>query len=107
MATARKCDRCGNYYDLNDFHPYLKDGKTYKLAQIYIFTNNRLNAVIYDLCPECMEKLMAFLDDSDRSKCCRNCKYYSTPASCDPCISCVDQSRWHEKNADDSEKEEE
>lgn len=117
MASARKCDRCGNYYDISEFYPYLRDGKTYKLAQLYICSYNKLADITYDLCPACMEKLMVFLDDFDKSKerfegsnedkFCMNCEYYLTPIHLDPCISCEEYSHWHEKTADDPEKEEE
>lgn len=51
MANARKCDRCGRYYDLPRFEPELK-------AVRYIHMRGNK---IYDLCEDCTESLEQFL----------------------------------------------
>lgn len=56
MALARKCDRCGCYFDYIDF------------------TESRLTVVqtcliapdiLKDLCPDCTEKLREFMEEKD------------------------------------------
>ena len=76
---ACKCDRCGEYYDeykrdIADLPEELIDPNK-KCRGDYInglvlegYNDNtgiRGNSMHIDLCPECMEKLISFLDGSD------------------------------------------
>jgi len=65
---AMMCDRCGKLYE-----PYYKDNKNIKQGKTngihFGMTNvaglniNRYKLDIFDLCPECMDKLLAFMFD--------------------------------------------
>lgn len=69
--TAMKCDRCGKYYDYyfkrevngknvrsqNSISLYLKDDY-----------GNWADKKCYDLCPECMDKMVDFLEGRNDDK---------------------------------------
>ena len=50
MAIAKKCDRCGKYYD-----------KKHGMC----FTVSELNTDFKDLCDECLDKLHIFLNGAE------------------------------------------
>lgn len=55
MSEAKKCDRCGNFYDI-----YETDNHTAGFR----FVDKRYNLssqTIYDLCPDCMGELINWL----------------------------------------------
>lgn len=55
MALAKKCDRCGEYYDLNTKASIGND----ILAGVEILsTTHRLRR--YDLCDSCIEKMLTY-----------------------------------------------
>ena len=53
MAKALKCDRCGGFFD------YIKYLRKY---QIHDMDERNFNKTI-DLCPDCYNKLLNFLDE--------------------------------------------
>ena len=53
MAKALKCDRCGAFYD------YIKCLRKYQIRDI---EKEKLDKSIIDLCPDCYDKLLRFLD---------------------------------------------
>lgn len=55
MAKARKCDRCGKFYDI-----YTINGLQDDLAKISTITTGNLNSnnISRDLCPECMNEFI-------------------------------------------------
>lgn len=53
MAKALKCDRCGGFFD------YIKYFRKY---QIHDMDEQNFNKTI-DLCPDCYNKLVNFLDE--------------------------------------------
>ena len=55
MAIAKKCDRCGKYYDKNTEHK----------QNIMCFTVSGLNTDFKDLCDECLDKLHIFLNGAE------------------------------------------
>lgn len=57
MAVARKCDKCGKYYDENK--KYIS-GAGRVLGLRFETRNN--NGTRIDLCDECLGKLKAFLN---------------------------------------------
>lgn len=61
MALAKKCDRCGIFYDI-----YPKSGSTsfnsIKLVSTDSRGNERIGSIMMDLCPECMGKLKDYLN---------------------------------------------
>ena len=63
MATVKKCDRCGKYYDKNTEHKqningrlYYEDGMCFTIAAYDIYVDCK------DLCDECLDKLHMFLN---------------------------------------------
>lgn len=59
MATARKCDRCGKYYDENKKYRY--DLGTGTVIGLRFETLNGYNSSRIDLCDECLGKIKEFL----------------------------------------------
>ena len=56
MAAAKKCDRCGKFYELN----LLEDEKTVRGA---VLQDRRGYTITeYDLCDECRDQLLEFLN---------------------------------------------
>ena len=60
---ARKCDRCGHFYDHYQGDEMFKEtGGANALRLIDRYEDNTFFGMdIYDLCPECMQKLERFL----------------------------------------------
>lgn len=60
---ARKCDRCGCYYDTyQGSMKFEKTGRANALCLIDRFEdNNNMSRKSYDLCPRCMQELEEFL----------------------------------------------
>lgn len=58
MAKALKCDRCGQFYDLI---------KAVRKYQIHDMDEKNFNKTV-DLCPDCYEKLLIFLNGAVFSK---------------------------------------
>lgn len=54
MAKALKCDRCGGFYD------YIK--ASLRRYQIHDTDEKNFNKTV-DLCPDCYDKLIDFLDE--------------------------------------------
>lgn len=51
MANAKKCDRCGKYYDKND-------------RKMWLYTANPDARNALDLCDECVTELKKWFDES-------------------------------------------
>lgn len=62
MSSARKCNRCGKYYD----HHASKNIKTKQVIGIRIQTSTYFND--YDLCPKCADKLLKFMGIKEDDK---------------------------------------
>lgn len=62
---AKKCDRCDKLYEHYDGGKKFKDnGRANGLLLIDRDLDNKYwGRESYDLCPDCMEKLMKFLDE--------------------------------------------
>ena len=57
MANAKKCDRCGSYYD--SYNDKNNAEKINGIMLINIDSNNRyFSHEPYDLCPVCSDELM-------------------------------------------------
>lgn len=54
MSTVKKCDRCGAYYP----HPGLRGQRVLVVNDKWKMTGQE-----FDLCDECMRKLLKWLDD--------------------------------------------
>lgn len=60
MANAKKCDRCGAYYDKNEKFKLKKTPADIKDGIMFTGLNGYNGAQI-DLCDDCIEKLDIFL----------------------------------------------
>ncbi len=73
MADAKRCDRCGKYYSKNDngrcnlsYHdlPYYEKydvDEEYIIPTAVSFSENCSNYYKFELCPDCMRKLIHFI----------------------------------------------
>ena len=64
MATAKKCDRCGKYYDKNIEHKQNINGRLY-YEDGMCFTSAEVTTDFKDLCDECLDKLHIFLNGAE------------------------------------------
>lgn len=63
MANAKKCDRCGGYYDKN---MVTLPEKNTIVRTVYFETINGYNSgTEYDLCDKCFTKLFKFLGGAE------------------------------------------
>lgn len=69
MSAARKCDRCGKFYEQNRVKWYLNGGSITR--GINIIGNNNFISAEYDLCDSCIEDFRDFMvnyDDKEEDK---------------------------------------
>ena len=63
MATAKRCDRCGKYYDKNIEHKQNINGRLYyEDGMCFTTVSYDVYADCKDLCDECLDKLHIFLN---------------------------------------------
>ena len=67
MAIAKKCDRCGNYYDANTKYEIPSCLNTRYINGISTLVSFNLNCVTernisYDLCNKCLESFYCWLE---------------------------------------------
>lgn len=60
MSRAKKCDRCGAFYEENARIKVKHNGETF-IDGLYTTTSNGFTYKSYDLCDECVDDLMHFL----------------------------------------------
>lgn len=60
MADAKKCDRCGKYYAESE-QKYTVD--SFRVGCIKLVSVSGVCIDKYDLCDDCIKKLMIFLDN--------------------------------------------
>ena len=63
MANAKKCDRCGKYY--MDGEKTAHDADGYYIGGITTLSIKGNSITKYDLCDNCIKKLMIFLDNEE------------------------------------------
>lgn len=69
MSVARKCDRCGKFYEKNSVKWWLDGGSITR--GINIIGSNNLISADYDLCDSCIEDFRDFMvnyDDEEEDK---------------------------------------
>ena len=78
MAEAKKCDRCGNYYDDNTYGSVKQDdkgnlvGTGYTIIGIDILKNiggRNIHDEHFDLCDSCIVKFYLFMNELDIHEC--------------------------------------
>lgn len=62
MAEAKKCDRCGQFYDFYGKTVTI-DGYKCKVNGFRYKFNNSNNSDYKDLCPDCLQKLFEFMNE--------------------------------------------
>lgn len=62
MADAKKCDRCGDYYESNCVRKVSGYFGGLKLGYIQILSVQDTSAYIFDLCDKCMDELFEFMN---------------------------------------------
>lgn len=65
MATAKKCDRCGKYYDKNTAYKQNVCGRAYFEDGMCFTTVAELCGSAKDLCDDCLNKLHMFLNGAE------------------------------------------
>lgn len=60
MAEAKKCDRCGKLYEIYVGIPLVSGGNKYHAVK---FANFGCSTAWLDLCPDCMKKLVIFMEN--------------------------------------------
>lgn len=65
MATVKKCDRCGKYYNKNTEHKQNINGINYYEDGIWFKATNNLFVDHKDLCDNCLDKLHMFLNGAE------------------------------------------
>lgn len=60
MADAKKCDRCGKLYE---WYCTEYDGTDINGAGLF---RDRQYSIFYDLCPECLEELIEWIERCDK-----------------------------------------
>ena len=60
MAKAKKCDRCGKYYDGNTRFPVDQHGDIY-IESVMTMTTGGYHYKNYDLCDDCIKDFKKFI----------------------------------------------
>lgn len=69
MANARKCDRCGRFFDPFEFegscckfrNPVFQTAKDIREGRIGTLMNSKSPDIFIDLCPDCAERFDRFM----------------------------------------------
>lgn len=63
MANAKKCDRCGEFYEKRSYDCKTTYSKFIKMLEgdLKVHEVNSSSGFYFDLCPICFHKLMDFL----------------------------------------------
>lgn len=106
MAEARRCDRCNEFYSINDNinergeYPVTRDYK--KLVYSMTLYDNNVSRIKHlDLCPKCSRSLIVWLNDYGQyeeaevkeidvrdNHICKTCKFHSIAIYERPCSVC-------------------
>lgn len=86
MASVKKCDRCGKYFDRNEIE---RIGINYPhkvpLARIAVQSVSCGHTDEYDLCDECWEKFFAWMDEWNVDEEVEPVPYIEQDTKCDTC----------------------
>ena len=67
MSKAKRCDRCGKYYDLIPENlPGTKTGPKYSITYYKSLGSMGAEVQAFDLCPECARQLTDWAENPDR-----------------------------------------
>ena len=66
MSKAKRCDRCGKYYDLIPENlPGTKTGPKYSITYYKSLGSMGAEVQAFDLCPECARQLTEWAENPD------------------------------------------
>ena len=69
MAIAKKCDRCGLYYDPYNYEKNAEKINGIKLMNIHSDSDNRcFSHGPYDLCPACSNEFMKWFKKENKNE---------------------------------------
>lgn len=110
MSDAKKCDRCSEFYSMNDDIP--KRGKINNKTVNYIgaYSGESTRCGYFDLCPECSKSFANWFDrviekwddllpeeiDQDQEHDCKDCMYSKKSGDVWPCSACNNYDRFVE-----------
>ena len=108
MSDAKRCDRCGDFYSMND--DIQKRGKINNKTVNYIgaYAGESARCGYFDLCPECSKSFVNWLDrviekwddllpeEIDKEHNCKRCFYSKQTDDQMPCNVCHNYSRFVE-----------
>lgn len=70
MSNAKRCDRCGKYYELNPKNlPGTKTGPKYSVTYYKQLNTLGVEVESFDLCPDCAEQLVYWAENPDSVIC--------------------------------------
>ena len=89
MANAKKCDRCEKLYEYYSGIELMDGGNCYNWLRL--FTTHGSSYKTYDLCPDCMLKLVGFLNNESikYNLGCEDCANIEKRPSEEPCKNCM------------------
>lgn len=110
MSAAKKCDRCGKFYEKNISYKGIAWCTNGIIAGIKTTTINDHSDYKYDLCDECVGKLYMFLNNEignevkqEKKRSCETCKVDKSDTKnhykCLECETKVGYPNWEAQNA--------
>jgi hypothetical protein len=86
MANAKRCDRCGRFYDFYEGIEFTAGANKY----IYVILASPANERRFDMCPDCMRQVIRFLhnESNTHSLKCNDCKHLDDADVRSTCTSC-------------------
>lgn len=67
MADAKKCDKCGKYYDEYDGVAFSVEQAERRYIRMYLVpTDDYYRNRRFDLCPDCMKALISFIKQGEK-----------------------------------------
>lgn len=105
MSDAKRCDRCGNFYNMDD--DISKRGKINNKAVNFIgaYHGGSTRCGYFDLCPDCSKSFVNWFDscmnkylpeEIDCENKCKNCFYFKQSYDQMPCAVCHNYDRFVE-----------
>ena len=86
MANAKRCDRCGRFYDFYEGIEFTAGANKY----IYVILASAAHERRFDMCPDCMRQVIRFLhnESNTHSFKCNDCKHFNESVKLSPCVIC-------------------
>lgn len=114
--NAKKCDRCGKFFDLytvtNKMGSKFENGVNYLIQANECSEYSCCQKKVYELCLDCCESFNEWIEKGSllysAPRNCEDCKHWATNSCVDPCRNCRDDNNKKyfepkEENADESD----